>query len=1266
MEPVEIEILLKGSDGVKTSVDELKAKLKELIPQSKELEDSFAKFEGSTDFRGLLSALERYKSMLVEIDSAASAASVSQRNSVKELQVAYNGLNAERAKAAASGDTEAVAALDVKLAHLKEQMDSTTQSATQFALIHQEARDKLIETEVAIERCQKVIGEMGSKSDDSSGSVGKLGDALGNNADKADGFAGSVGGVVGNLKNVPGPIGQAVRGVDGLTKASLRFIATPVGIVLAAISAALAVVYSWFTRTEKGQNALAVGSAYFTQVLESVLDVADKVGEWLFMAFTKPKEAATDLVNFVKNQVINRLTAMGEVAKGIMMILNGEFSAGFKQMSNGWLQSITGIKDVTGKIAAFADETNKKAITRMDITRRQNQLDKDARDYTVQKAKTEAEIAKLRAKGQDTSVSGKERQKALKEASRLSKEMYDQEISFARRKYEIIRDTNALSNSNKADKQKEAEAEAEIYRLEARRDQALGGITRKQNSAASAASAAARKEEQRRKKEEAERERQRQMQEKLGQELADLQRQNDAAEIAAMQEGREKKLREIANEYQARKNAIDKQEAEWKRDNKKAGIEIGENGLTADQTAALARARELNENSKAKAEQEELDAAKRAWNEYLIEYGTWQEKRQALADQYAEKIKEAKYEGEKNSLQRELDKKLKELKFDEFKAGIDFAEVFGNIDTQSVAALTTLRDKLKEYISKAAKDLKPDDLKALREALTKIDLKITERNPFDGFKRDLEELKESYKSVEKAQEDLNTVMDGGEIYVEEYDKATGKVVKKLLTQEMAERRLAKAQSERFTKLAEATQSLHAGVQKAREYGEAAGAVMDMLTDFGVQMPDELNGIISGYGQVLDGLESIDLTKPASIITGAVKTLAGVGKVWANVLSLGGVDFGGQKSIKRYEEAKANYERYMAVLDKVIDKQKQLVATMNATDYLNADNSYEYAKKLIQNSEDSARKLGRQYLNSGASKGFLGIGSSASKGVDQRKGISGDAWAEFNALRNQSAKMSELGLSWQTLSNAASGRMDGLFDLSAKQLEWIQSNAPTFWAQLHDDTQKYLEKIIACGDEWEEIQNARAESLTKISFDSFYSSWLEKIKDMKSDVKDVADAMEEDFQNAILTSMVEAKYREQLKALYNKWADMMESGGTLDDAEIEALRKERDRIAEEAIKERSQLAEVFGWKDESTTTQSGKAGGFNAMSQDQGTKLEGLFVSGQMHWASIDEKMVEVSEQLGAAGDHLRRIEENTGSSAKSSAAILEEMKKIIRDGLKVK
>ena len=73
-----------------------------------------------------------------------------------------------------------------------------------------------------------------------------------------------------------------------------------------------------------------------------------------------------------------------------------------------------------------------------------------------------------------------------------------------------------------------------------------------------------------------------------------------------------------------------------------------------------------------------------------------------------------------------------------------------------------------------------------------------------------------------------------------------------------------------------------------------------------------------------------------------------------------------------------------------------------------------------------------------------------------------------------------------------------------------------------------------------------------------------------------------------------------------------------------------------------------------------------MSQEQGTKLEGLFTSGQMHWASMDGRLENVEEKMGIAESHLARIVENTGTSASHLGEIKEQIKKIIRDGLKMK
>ena len=271
------------------------------------------------------------------------------------------------------------------------------------------------------------------------------------------------------LESCPGPIGQTATTIGKMTKAALAFIATPLGMVLAAIAAGLAAVTSWFHRTEEGENALANATAVFNQVLASLLDVVDKVGEWLYKAFTKPKEALTDLVDFIEGQVVNRITSVGKAAQAVWKMLQGNFKEGAADFANAWAQGLTGIEDAGRKASAWMADTNEKIKESVELQKRRNALDVAERDLLVERSRLEAKIGELRDKAYDTNSSESERAKALKEAIRLTDELFAKEQAIAKEKYEIIKAQNGLANSNKADLRAEAEALAEVNRLEAQR-----------------------------------------------------------------------------------------------------------------------------------------------------------------------------------------------------------------------------------------------------------------------------------------------------------------------------------------------------------------------------------------------------------------------------------------------------------------------------------------------------------------------------------------------------------------------------------------------------------------------------------------------------------------------------------------------------------------------------------------------------------------------------------------------------------------------------
>ena len=271
------------------------------------------------------------------------------------------------------------------------------------------------------------------------------------------------------LEACPGPIGQTATAIGKMTKAALAFIATPLGMVLAAIAAGLAAVTSWFHRTEEGENALATATAAFNQVLASLLDVVDKVGEWLYKAFTKPKEALVDLVDFMEGQVVNRFKSLGKAAQAVWKMLQGDIKEGAADFANAWLQGLTGIEDAGRKASAWMADTNEKIKESVELQKRRNALDVAERALLVERSRLEARIGELRDKAYDMNSPEAERSKALKEAIRLTDELFAKEQAIAREKYEIIKKQNSLANSNKADLRAEAEALAEVNRLEAQR-----------------------------------------------------------------------------------------------------------------------------------------------------------------------------------------------------------------------------------------------------------------------------------------------------------------------------------------------------------------------------------------------------------------------------------------------------------------------------------------------------------------------------------------------------------------------------------------------------------------------------------------------------------------------------------------------------------------------------------------------------------------------------------------------------------------------------
>lgn len=501
------------------------------------------------------------------------------------------------------------------------------------------------------------------------------------------------------------------------------------------------------------------------------------------------------------------------------------------------------------------------------------------------------------------------------------------------------------------------------------------------------------------------------------------------------------------------------------------------------------------------------------------------------------------------------------------------------------------------------------------------------------MKRSLAEYGESQAAVESAQEDLNTVMAGGEVVTGKYRDETGRLVAGLLTQEQAERNLAAAQNNRLKKQAALAQSLQGVAGRMSSYGQAAGTIISTLEGFGVTVDENVKGVVEGFNTMSEGISgfarSLLSMDVGGMISGVVNTVGGAVK---SVGSLFGADWGGERSERRYLQAKEKYESYMEVLDRVISKQKELVSSMEADDFANADNSYERARELLKKQQDYAREMGKAYLNAGASKGFLGVGSSASHGTDQRKDISRSAWEQARKVLGGDFDKYGIG----------DGRMTGLFDLPYEQLVRLRDEASGFWSELHEDTRNYLEQIIESEEAWQEVQDARKEALTKTDFDSFYNGFVSMLSDMDATSEDFAGSFEKYLQNAIFSALVATRYKDKIQKLYDSWADMADKDG-LSSMEAEKLRGDYQKMIDEMLAQREQIMEDFGWEGSSgsSSSQSGRSGTFTALTQEQGTKLEGLFTSLQDHAGGIHKLLEELKQGRSADHDIFLQIAENT-------------------------
>ena len=594
-------------------------------------------------------------------------------------------------------------------------------------------------------------------------------------------------------------------------------------------------------------------------------------------------------------------------------------------------------------------------------------------------------------------------------------------------------------------------------------------------------------------------------------------------------------------------------------------------------------------------EQEYRDKATQSLIDYNKQYGTYQEKRLAIAMDYARKIAAAQTEGEADVLTRERDDKLASLDFEEMKKGMDWDKIFGDLERVSTDTLGSLREKLKQYLEGIGDDISPESFKEVMDAFNNIDSELADRSPFETMKKGYEDYKSAMEEVRSAQNLLNQTQMGVSVIVEEYDEATGTLTRKLITQAEAEERLRAAQDKRYSAQKSLTDAANSIGQKGMAIVNAGNDIVDMLGNFGVKVPEAVSETLNGVSQVMSGLESIDLTKPFSAITGSVSILTGIGNTIAGLFGFGGADYSG------YENMKSKYEGLIDIWDSLISKKQQYIDI----DYgAEAQKAAEEAKKLVDVQIERQRQLMEALSGSGASIG------SHSLGYRVNRGMSAQDWARLSQLT---------GANIQGFGDVI--KLDE--DVIGKVLQ--DEKFVSVLTAVNSEFVTYIQNIDKYSEQLKEIAEQEKEAFTGVSFDEFRDSFVSMLSDLDATNQDFADNFEKYLQNAIFSSLIAGKYKQQIQELYDTWATKAESGGELTKDEAGILRNKYQDVINDMLAEREQIMKDFGWtsSENSGSSQSPSSGALTTMSQDSISTFEGMGRNMQTHLANTDKFVQEI-------------------------------------------
>lgn len=868
--------------------------------------------------------------------------------------------------------------------------------------------------------------------------------------------------------------------------------------------------------------------------------------------------------------------------------------------------------------------------------------------------------------------------------------------------------------------------------------------------------------------------------ERMASELLALQQKNRQAEIDLLKEGSEKKRRQIQENYKKEMEELAAQEKKW-RDAQKGH-------LSGEQTEALASARALASMKKKDGEKEiAREEAKKqleqrreeiqAMSEYLREYGSFQQKKLAIAKETAQKIAEvdasevsdSTKKWKKAQLRKEQQQREAGMSFEEISRGIDWNALFSGVGNLTKEMMTPMMEQLRAYIE-------TDDYRnADAETQQKVTDLIQEMRRYVGTDQSVtwQKLDEAIKQFTDSVAAYDRAVKAEEAAVKTRDEGKKKLASGEITEEQYRELETKAQE-----LGDATAKAHESME---DFGAALNRTSDEVANFTSGLTTALSNAkawqgVEGFGGIQQSVGQIDQLKGTldSILPqmgeGMAKTigttlsgtmgsaLGSIGGSLSGVLSsgLGGIIGIVAQIPKLILDLVHGIKNFVTgildaiteiislrwiddlvvgildaignLIDAIFDLPENLFKVLESivvngigglldtvlgrignilsfgalsskgpSDWFTNSNEKEVAEaidRLTKRNELLEQAIEDLTDEMKTARGAIAIRISDDaeklqrETIDNYKGIA-QAQAGYHSAHHS------FNYYWRGYSQEQIDRLSAqmgrkwngdIWNLSPEEMKMLRSNVD-MWKLLQDTGKggyggrvaEKLDKYIEQAGKLKEITDALYENLTTTTKDNVFDSFLNSLYGLANGSEKVFDEIAENWQEMVnkmaVNNLVGAKFQKNLETWYENLAKLNKArtSGEITDAEyrkrLDALKQEYEDYVKSARNDIEQLRNEGIIKETDKTggtTQSGKSGAFMTMSQDQGTKLEGLFVSGQMHWASIDDRVEDITVRMSDAQGHLKKIEDNTGSSAQSLKDIKEEMKKITRDGVKVK